>query len=132
MPAFTRPFAIVLLGALMSTNVAGTAGAGGNNGSAVHATAPKIIRGASGSAQRRLDLRQYGSMPFNQIVARLTRAGYAEIRPVKRARGYWSIEAIRNNGAVHRLRVAQHDGRIISRSRTGWTRVPVPGRHANR
>lgn len=89
-----------------------------------------VIRGASSKTVYRPKLQHRRQiLPFNAIINELARAGYSDIRLTRRSGDYWYVAALRNNGAIYRLKIRQRDGRIVSRSRTGWSRVPVPGSH---
>jgi hypothetical protein len=74
-----------------------------------------------------------------QIIRALRHQGYPEVREIGFRHNTYRIVAIRHNGAVVKLKVSAHDGRIFSEQRIGWVRSaptriyehPVPRyRHA--
>ena len=130
MPGAKARLSAILLAGLM----AATATAGAEAGSSVtrhQDTWPRLEQGQSGYARKRpeyhREFRRERVMPFEMIVDRLAYEGYAEIRLVRRSGSTWYVTAVRNNGAVYKLKIDQRNGHIISRSRSGWSSVPVPG-----
>lgn len=109
--------------------IATAAGAQASERAPQFAGGTKIIRGASSHTVRPPKFERNDVVSPGRIMNELARAGYSDIRLVRHNGGVWHITAVRNNGAVYKLRVRQRDGRIISRRRSGWSKVPVPGRH---
>lgn len=64
----------------------------------------------------------------HQIVRSLRHQGYAEVREIDFRHDTYRVVAIRHNGAVVKLKVSAHNGRVISERRIGWVRsAPVRG-----
>ena len=138
MPGARARLSAILLAGLMAATA--TAGAEAGSHATRHQDAwPHVTNGNSGFAKPRREFRheyrrdfRHGvrrerGLPFDIVVNRLVYDGYADIRLVRQSDTAWLVTAVRNNGAVYRLKIDQRDGRIISRFRSGWSSVPLPG-----
>jgi hypothetical protein len=112
------------LAALVACHTAYPA-AGQDNGQAM---LDRLVPGFAGNGAPARDiLAEQAVTDLLALDAVLEANGYARLISAERSGGTWIVEAVRNNGAVHRLRIDAADGSIVSRRKAGWTRVPTPG-----
>lgn len=68
-------------------------------------------------------------IPARQITRQLRRAGYGTVREIALRGDQYRVVAVRNNGALVKLRVDAYSGEILSVRRIGWVGSsvrPVP------
>jgi hypothetical protein len=76
----------------------------------------------------------YDVLPARQIVRQLRRQGYGNVQQIALRGDTYRVVAVRNNGALVKLRVDAYSGEILSATRVGWVsdRVrPLPRRHTD-
>jgi Peptidase propeptide and YPEB domain len=74
------------------------------------------------------------TLSARQIVRVLRRQGYGQIQEISLRGDTYRVMAIRNNGALVKLRVDAFSGEILSARRVGWINAPVrpmPRRHGD-
>ncbi len=75
---------------------------------------------------------EYDVISARQIVRQLRRQGYGNVQQIALRGDTYRVVAVRNNGALVKLRVDAYSGEILSATRVGWVsdRVrPLPRRH---
>ncbi len=78
-------------------------------------------------------IEDYDVIPARQITRLLRRQGYGQLQEISLRGDTYRVVAIRNNGALVKLRVDAYSGEVLSAKRIGWVSAPVrpmPRRHA--
>ena len=97
------------------------------------------LDGRSFDGRNRPNVRQmpviedYDVIPARKIIRQLRRQGYGQVQEIALRGDTYRILAVRNNGAMVKLRLDAFSGRILTISRVGWVSAPVrqmPRRHA--
>ena len=95
-------------------------------------------RGRSFDGRNRPNVRQlpviedYDVIPTRKIIRQLRRQGYGQVQEIALRGDTYRILAVRNNGAMVKLRLDAFTGEILTVKRVGWVSAPVrevPRRH---
>jgi hypothetical protein len=132
--------AILGLGAVAAVMTSSPSMAGGYNGEDEVIYAEESYRGdwRDGNRRPRPDVRpapdyeDFDLIPARQITRQLRRAGYGAVREIALRGDQYRVIAVRNNGALVKLRVDAYSGEILSVRRVGWVGGsvrPLPPRH---
>jgi uncharacterized membrane protein YkoI len=114
--------AILALGAVAVFVTASPSSAGGRYAEYEVIYADEVIRG-EGRPNVRHNPRwedQSDLISFRQISRQLRRSGYGSIREMSLRGDEYRVIAVRNNGALVRLRLDAYSGEILSVRRIGW------------
>ena len=70
-------------------------------------------------------IEDYDVIPARKIVRQLRRQGYGNIQEIALRGDTYRVMAVRNNGAMVKLRVDAYTGEILTIKRIGWVSAPV-------
>ncbi len=77
-------------------------------------------------------IEDYDVIPTRKIIRQLRRQGYGQVQEIALRGDTYRILAVRNNGAMVKLRLDAFTGEILTVKRVGWVSAPVrevPRRH---